>query len=504
MSNIVGTTIVSLIGLFLTPLLIHQLGTERFGIWTLILSVVAYVELADFGVGLSVQRYVAQYISQANREKILTMTRQAFTMVAVTLVVLSIPLFLLNQFLPALFCIPSLLVTETQWSMTFLIASMIVMVPLSVLTGVISGSQRYDLLNLNWILFSALRSLTLIGCAFLPSPLVAMGITVLLLSFVRLASLTYMIKHLYPGFRLGFQWPDTPFVSQVATYGGHLFLLSLLGRLTFASAPLIIGLFLTPHAITLYTIGAKWGEILRVMLASAVQVCFPAFSHLSTQEDRQGIHKILFHGSRVAVGFGILGASLLILLAGSIIPLWVGPGFEEAIPLMKWLGMVGVFQSLGFPFEHYLRAIGQTRLLLRIMAFNSIISITASVFLIHQVGLIGVVWGGLAPLAASSLLLIIPRACRQAEISLNTFFKQLIMPLLLPIIWVCSLGVWFHLNPPAIRTFGGMMGWGLGIGVIYLTLWTVLDPIPRRTITRLRFRQRVPAATGSSPQEHAP
>ena len=44
-----------------TPYMLHKLGTTLFGIWALVSVVTSYTQLADFGIGRSIIKFVAEY-----------------------------------------------------------------------------------------------------------------------------------------------------------------------------------------------------------------------------------------------------------------------------------------------------------------------------------------------------------------------------------------------------------------------------------------------------------
>src|SRR5438132_13334946 len=50
-----------LVGIFLSPYILHRLGDEAFGIWILIFSATGYYGLFDLGIRSSIVRYVAKY-----------------------------------------------------------------------------------------------------------------------------------------------------------------------------------------------------------------------------------------------------------------------------------------------------------------------------------------------------------------------------------------------------------------------------------------------------------
>src|SRR5215831_2659855 len=69
-SNFGGLAVSVAIGFFLTPAMLRYLGEKRFGIWTLVSSLVGYYGLLDFGVGSAVFRYVPLFHGQGNHHKV--------------------------------------------------------------------------------------------------------------------------------------------------------------------------------------------------------------------------------------------------------------------------------------------------------------------------------------------------------------------------------------------------------------------------------------------------
>src|ERR1700722_15951689 len=49
------------VGVFLSPFIVHRLGDAAFGIWVLIFSVTGYYGLFDLGIRSSVVRFVAKF-----------------------------------------------------------------------------------------------------------------------------------------------------------------------------------------------------------------------------------------------------------------------------------------------------------------------------------------------------------------------------------------------------------------------------------------------------------
>src|ERR1700683_2804468 len=63
-----GTNV--LVGIFLSPLILHRLGDAAYGIWVLIFSVTGYYGLFDLGIRSSIIRYVSKYSATGENEKL--------------------------------------------------------------------------------------------------------------------------------------------------------------------------------------------------------------------------------------------------------------------------------------------------------------------------------------------------------------------------------------------------------------------------------------------------
>ena len=59
-----------LVGIFLSPFILHRLGDAAFGVWVLIFSVTGYYGLFDLGIRSSIIRYVSKYTATGENGKL--------------------------------------------------------------------------------------------------------------------------------------------------------------------------------------------------------------------------------------------------------------------------------------------------------------------------------------------------------------------------------------------------------------------------------------------------
>src|SRR5437879_11046639 len=67
-----------LVGVFLSPFILHRLGDTAYGIWILIFSVTGYYGLFDLGIRSSVVRYVSTYTATGDTEGLAKLINTSF------------------------------------------------------------------------------------------------------------------------------------------------------------------------------------------------------------------------------------------------------------------------------------------------------------------------------------------------------------------------------------------------------------------------------------------
>ena len=60
LSNWLALAITTVVGFFLSPLVVHYLGNLTYGVWVIVMSLVAYMNLLDLGLRGAVTRFVSK------------------------------------------------------------------------------------------------------------------------------------------------------------------------------------------------------------------------------------------------------------------------------------------------------------------------------------------------------------------------------------------------------------------------------------------------------------
>src|SRR5207302_9345570 len=104
-----------LVGVFLSPYIVHRLGDEAYGVWVLIFSLTGYYGLFDLGIRSSIVRYVAKYSATKDYDQLNRLVNTAmFSYGAIGLICLAIT-FAGTYYVDAWFHVPANLLTTARW-----------------------------------------------------------------------------------------------------------------------------------------------------------------------------------------------------------------------------------------------------------------------------------------------------------------------------------------------------------------------------------------------------
>ena len=81
--NILGKLWWILIAIFLTPYIVSKIGIERFGVWAIVGVITGYFGLLDFGIGMSFIKYIAEFHTKGEYDKINRLIDTGFTLYAI-------------------------------------------------------------------------------------------------------------------------------------------------------------------------------------------------------------------------------------------------------------------------------------------------------------------------------------------------------------------------------------------------------------------------------------
>src|SRR3954447_18603128 len=80
MANCLGVATQLVVTFLLAPLIVHGLGDQRYGVWSLVESIIAYMTLLDLGIAASVVKYTARFEENGEGDRLDRVASTSFAM----------------------------------------------------------------------------------------------------------------------------------------------------------------------------------------------------------------------------------------------------------------------------------------------------------------------------------------------------------------------------------------------------------------------------------------
>ena len=339
--NLVGTCAPMAVAVFSIPILIHELGKERFGILTLAWALIGYASLFDLGLGRALTQIVARKLGAGEEHEIPGL---AWTSLALMLLLGILGAVAVGAISPWLvhrtLHVPVALQREALLSFYVLAVSIPVVICTAGLRGLLEAHQRFGVTN---ALRVPMGVFTFLGpLLVLPFSHSLVPVVVTLAAGRVVASFAYLIvcMKVLPEFRRTIQLERSG-VGPLLRFGGWMTVTNVISPLMVTLDRFVIGAIVSMAAVAYYATPYEVVTKLLVVPAALVGVMFPAFS-ASFERDRD-LTAVLY-GRCVKYVFLILFPVVLVIagLAHRGLALWLGADFaQHSFRVLQWLA-VGV------------------------------------------------------------------------------------------------------------------------------------------------------------------
>ena len=159
------------VAFFLTPYLIHYLGKERYGIWTLAYSFLVYYVFFRLGVGAGLMRYVPLYLGRGDKKNINeSVSTGVVVALVVAFVIIGISVLAAERISYFLKAGPEIAVLIRIFGAIGAAQTLIL-----VFDSATKAHERWVIANIRAIAVQIFYALGLVGCIYFGYGLVAMG-----------------------------------------------------------------------------------------------------------------------------------------------------------------------------------------------------------------------------------------------------------------------------------------------------------------------------------------
>ncbi|HST11272.1 MAG TPA: oligosaccharide flippase family protein [Terriglobales bacterium] len=435
-----GLGINILVGIFLSPFILHRLGDTAYGIWILIFSVTGYYGLFDLGIRSSIVRYVSTYTATGDQEslaKLINTSLATYTTIGAAAMVVTL---VCSLFVDRLFRIPADFLVTARLLFLMVGTAVALGFPTGVFGGILEGLQRFYFVNLTNVISTLLRAALIVLVLHRGYGLLTVAfITVSLPLLSSLARATIALRVL--PVRFGWQYVDRSAFREIANYSAVSFILMIGYKLRYKTDEIVIGTFLSVTAITYFSIGDRLLDYAAEVVGSLAQLFVPMAGHSHAKGDTDRLRKIWIAGNRACAMIIFPITAILIILGKSVITAWVGARYVAAsYPVLVVLAIPMMFTLAQGASTRILYGMAKHKPLAWVTLMESVANLVLSIVLIRPFGIVGDAFGTAIPLMCTSFLFLPRHMCRLLGVRMGTCLREAYtLPVLLTLPLVANI-----------------------------------------------------------------
>lgn len=340
--NMLGLLLPLVAAVIAIPMLIANLGTERFGVLSLVWVIIGYFALFDLGLGRAVTKEVSEFDQRHDQSHVVSVCVTAMGLAGVVGLFGGVLVLLIGYGWPGLTgSLPDAIQQEIDTALLWVGLCIPITVITAVLRGIQEGLQRFRVLNLIRGPMGALFYLLPALASYLSSSLLLAVATTVLARLLMLYANYLPCRKLLLWKRHYF---SRAWLKPLFKFGGWLTLSNLVGSFMVYMDRFILAAVVPFSNLTFYT--APFEVVSKVLFlpAALTAALFPALNK----------HRVAGEGKHIRMKAGAqwltFAVMFVVVISGvtfsqPLLSLWLGEAFaEQSAHLVQWL-------LLGFGFN---------------------------------------------------------------------------------------------------------------------------------------------------------
>jgi O-antigen/teichoic acid export membrane protein len=413
------------IAFFLSPFVVHRLGNVAYGLWTLVISMTAYMSLLDLGLRGAVTRFVSKYHARGEHlEASRALSAALWFRAWISLLIIGTSLGL-SRAASHFFQIPPEMQLAMRWAIAIAGTSLAVTLTFGVFGGVLAALNRFDLISIVTIGQTGLRALGIVW--LLKSGYGIAGLAAWELIVVVLANicLTTFSLRAYPQLRVLFSRPESAMLRQLWGYSFYVLVINVSSQIVYYTDNIVVGAFVSAAAVTYFTIAGSLLEYTRQVVSAFGIVLLPLASSLDARGEDTQLRRLLIQGTRATLLIALPIQVALFFHAHTFIALWIGEDYANvSARLIQILLVAHVLAIANYTSYNIIFGLGKHKPVAVVSTLEAAGNLLLSIFLVRQIGLEGVAWGTAIPSFGIQVLFWPRYICKTLEMPVLEYVWQ--------------------------------------------------------------------------------
>lgn len=391
-----GNRVVGMLISFLSvPLTIGYLGTERYGVWVSIGSMLAWLSLTDFGLGNGLTNAVTTAAGEDRPDRVRMHLSNGLLLLSAIAILTALAAAVAWPFIDwgAVFGVRDEAArAEIGPAMATALAFFLLGFPLSTGGKVYLAYQEGRIGSYWGVAGNVLSFIALIVVTRTESGLVwlvvALAGTQTLVTFLSNA---WIYLHHRPHLAPGLRHVDIAEIRSLSVVGGKFFLIQIMALVTFQTDNLVIAHYLGAVRVPEYSLTSSLFSYTALPQTILFQYLWVAYTEAIARKDIAWVRRTY----RVSTGLGIAvtGAAVLclVVIARPFIAIWAGPAVVPSGALIAWIAAWSMINSYTNPMACLLAAASHLHNQIIYSGLATVSNLALSIYLVQIWGVEGVI-----------------------------------------------------------------------------------------------------------------
>lgn len=478
-SNWANLVTAVVIAFLVSPVIVHSLGNQLYGVWTLIISITGYFTVLDLGVNTAVIRYISRSEALGRRPEVARVFSSSlllFVAMAGLAVVLTLGL---APILGRVFDSPSF--PRAMFEATFLIIGCDVAVGLimSVFVATLKARQEFLKVNAVAVIANVLKNVLIVVLLLRGHGIVSMAAVQLASTALKLGCQYLWVRR---SNRFSRSTVDRGMLRELMSYSVYSLIISVVVKVIFYTDSVVIASMIAVDQIVFYSIPVTLLVYSERVVYAMMSVLTPVVSSNEALNDVEGNRALYRLGTRYSLVLVLPMLFVLFTNGREFISLWMGPDYGERSARVLQVLCVGYLLYLSQLIANsILKGVSRHRVLAGVLLLEAAANLGLSILLAPRYGLAGVALGTTVPLLVVNAFVVPLYTCRVLGLGLAAYLRNAYAA---PLLLLAPAVAVDRLFPFRAESYGQFLAYAACVALYFLagSAWLVLEPEHRRQV----------------------
>jgi O-antigen/teichoic acid export membrane protein len=376
-----------------TPIVVHHLGAEQYGIFSLSLAIVSFLNLLDVGISTALVRFIADRSARRDVDGINRLAAASFALyVALGLVGVAVTVVVVTAFTNDLFNLSASAVPSARFAFVAAGIAFFFTFIGKTFGAVILGLQRNDVAAAIRIAITASTGVGTIVLVYLGYGVRALVSLVAAVALGSLGGYVLLARRLVPELAVHVK-PDRQVLMTTLRFSAWIFLANTSAFLLFQLDRFFLGALKSVSLVTYYAVPGSAASYIFVAVANLAGITIAVATGLFARDEQNRVVELYFRATRFVWLFLLAVAVPVLILARPILEFWIGATFaDRSTTVLRLLVLTYVVLSLAVVPYNVILAAGRPRILGLVNCATFLINLTLILVLVPPYGLVGAAW----------------------------------------------------------------------------------------------------------------